>query len=880
MGYVSVFSVVSSIDRKRVGLVGTRKGQWALCGLTAAMLAVGIAPTSAFGQTQLPQNRSIRPGGAGWADQFVGPIPSWDLPPAPTPRQPTYDRGAIQVRYEWSNVTDAHTGFRVFRERQDGVEWVDPTVLNIPGSQVVLLDTPPVTGTYQYRVQWVSGPSGSQWSNPLPIVVDLPTPPMPSSLTAQDLGMAQAVLNWSDNSNTEQGFVIEREPAFQSGQPWRTSPNITAYIDSCGGGTFSYRVSAFNANGESAFTEWSTVTVGDIVPAGPSGLLVQEVGDDEGSTLSWTDQSNNEAWFIVERKAAAAPDNEAATQFQLEANTTTMNDTPGLGTFKYRVSAGNSAGSSAWTSWVYISIGFAPNQPAPVITVLNSTSQRMAPHTVFVHATNSYLGNMSYLWQRAKLSWDFGDTSGSPLTTTDPRTGRIVDVSREQEGFNAAYVYQTPGTYTIRLRITNEVGQSAETTTQVTVAANTRSVRYVDAVAGNDTFDGATPATAWRSYATAVSRAANNRTILLKRGQVFPVTETVSMGLFSNVMIDTYGEGAKPELRGAGTGVTGVLLTNVAGGENLVVRGLRFDAPSLTLSQTRVDALNLVALRNVVWDCEFGRLNRWVSMTRAPIGTFILNSGSTEPVREFAFPTIGNDYCLVGVQCGGSVTETILRVMPWNTVSSQRVSLAWCDLHQNDLGKGYLRFGSLQWGTVMHSRLLGGAFTFGHNNGDTDYILVFDCELSNGVDSCFDLKHNAMNIRIEGNSILWRAVDYRPVMSMSMSFEDFDGTGCDMVEIINNDITIEQRTNYSPAWNLMRPEFEVTNLVFENNRYNTPANYNKAFINVRQASNLLRVSGNTYRNFGDQFGYAMFNNVAVNWTNWLALPQVDDEHRE
>lgn len=77
-----------------------------------------------------------------------------------------------------------------------------------------------------------------------------PAPSAPSNLTATAIDANQVNLVWTDNSNTEMGYQIER--ASTAGGPWglvgTVGANVTTFIDSglAAETTYYYRVSAFN----------------------------------------------------------------------------------------------------------------------------------------------------------------------------------------------------------------------------------------------------------------------------------------------------------------------------------------------------------------------------------------------------------------------------------------------------------------------------------------------------------------------------------------------------------------------------------------------------------------------------------------------------------
>lgn len=85
-------------------------------------------------------------------------------------------------------------------------------------------------------------------------------------------------------------------------------------------------------------------------PAAPSGFS----GTASGGTvnLTWTDNSDNETGFEIERLRRVGNQWTGSTIFTNDANDTTFSDTPGNGRWRYRVRAVNAAGASAWSGWL------------------------------------------------------------------------------------------------------------------------------------------------------------------------------------------------------------------------------------------------------------------------------------------------------------------------------------------------------------------------------------------------------------------------------------------------------------------------------------------------------------------------------------------------
>ncbi len=109
----------------------------------------------------------------------------------------------------------------------------------------------------------------------------------------------------------------------------------------------------------------------------------------------------------------------------------------------------------------------------PVIQVLNGQSTINAGQAVFVNALADSDGNGTTLGTgtplTAQYQWDFGDTTAGSRYDQLP-------------GWNAGHVYDTPGTYTITLTITDDSGEVgvAQQTVQVNTPGINPTIIYVD----------------------------------------------------------------------------------------------------------------------------------------------------------------------------------------------------------------------------------------------------------------------------------------------------------------------------------------------------------------------------------------------------------------
>jgi len=175
-------------------------------------------------------------------------------------------------------------------------------------------------------------------------------PAAPSGLAAVLASHVQNNLSWTDNSDNENGFKIERSPNSTSNwtQIATVGANVASYGDSglaCGT-TYDYRVRAYNADGDSAYSDVDEATTASCTPVSPSCLVAAPASETRIS-LSWTDNSSNESEFQIERSPNGTSNwTQIAT---VGADVASYGDT-GLTketTYYYRVRAHNAYGDSA-----------------------------------------------------------------------------------------------------------------------------------------------------------------------------------------------------------------------------------------------------------------------------------------------------------------------------------------------------------------------------------------------------------------------------------------------------------------------------------------------------------------------------------------------------
>jgi hypothetical protein len=198
-------------------------------------------------------------------------------------------------------ITLSGTSSNVAGELVDENGTVVAVINNTTSNPFIL--TAPAEGTYLVNAGF-KNPSPRRWdSTHVTFQPSLP-PSAPSNLTAQFISNPLSVeLNWTDNSNNENGFIIERES--QGPDAFTvidTVPaNTTFYVDnSVTYLTYIYRLTAFNEFGQSAYSDTAQI----IVPVELTSFTASE--KNAGVMLKWTTASElNNMGFEIQRKLSA-----------------------------------------------------------------------------------------------------------------------------------------------------------------------------------------------------------------------------------------------------------------------------------------------------------------------------------------------------------------------------------------------------------------------------------------------------------------------------------------------------------------------------------------------------------------------------------------------
>jgi FG-GAP-like repeat len=258
--------------------------------------------------------------------------------------------GPEEIRLSWVNNADNQTGFYLYRDEQ--------LIATLSFDERFHSDTDVTCETtYRYQAKAFNDNVASHFSDTAIVLSGYCPVDDPTGLTATTNSIGQIIVAWTDNSNDEYGFVLQRR--LEGEVEWQgvesLSPDTQSYADvgvTCGAVNYEYRVRAFDSN---TISEWSNIDTGSALcpVAAPDGLNAVEL-DDETIRLNWADNADNESGYKVYRNTILVDELDADTTHYFD------NDLDCETSYSYYVIAFNvitgvdsdpSNGASATTSW-------------------------------------------------------------------------------------------------------------------------------------------------------------------------------------------------------------------------------------------------------------------------------------------------------------------------------------------------------------------------------------------------------------------------------------------------------------------------------------------------------------------------------------------------
>ncbi len=175
------------------------------------------------------------------------------------------------VTIGWVDQATNETGYEVQR-RDPGGSWATLNNLAAGSQQYIDGAVFPAT-TYEYRVRAFAGTDASAWTGPVPGTTnpgESDTPNPPTSLNVVSTTSTTITLGWTDQSQIETGYEVQRKTATTSfAKVGEAAANATQYTDSglTEGTPYEYRVRALGSVNNSA---WSSSVIAS--PGGNGGI--------------------------------------------------------------------------------------------------------------------------------------------------------------------------------------------------------------------------------------------------------------------------------------------------------------------------------------------------------------------------------------------------------------------------------------------------------------------------------------------------------------------------------------------------------------------------------------------------------------------------------
>jgi acid phosphatase type 7 len=187
-----------------------------------------------------------------------------ESPPKAPSRLGATAAGSTRINLAWTDNADNEAGFAVERST-DGVSFAQHGTAGVNATSYTDA-TAQASRTYWFRVRAINGVGPSGWSNVASVTTPAPPPTLPTApngLTATAVSRSQIKLAWTDRAGNESGFGIERSSdGLTFSQIATVGANVVVYLNTglTANKTYKYRVRAFNAAGNSAYSNTASAT--------------------------------------------------------------------------------------------------------------------------------------------------------------------------------------------------------------------------------------------------------------------------------------------------------------------------------------------------------------------------------------------------------------------------------------------------------------------------------------------------------------------------------------------------------------------------------------------------------------------------------------------
>lgn len=379
-----------------------------------------------------------------------------------------------EISISWAGNSGTETGYTL--ERKTGAGAFVEILSNTSARSYDDSDTTEET-SYTYRLKALNEAGSSQYCTEESILFTLYSPSLSISSDHDD-GLYGLTLSWTDNSNCEDSYVLERRISGlqQDFQPLTTLPSgtLTFFDQTVQEDSLAiYRIKAVSLSGnESAYDSASSNTSIRCV----KDLTLSNWSYRDSITLYWTDDSAVESSYIVKR--ATTPSGPYTELAELPADSTEYtDDTIGITDYYYQVYSTKDYGNYFTLSEsVYISTVDITVKPIDYFSVVESNSalklfwtiDSQSLHDNFtIERKENYYDDYAPLIELDSTASSYEDTSVSPGVTYYYR------ISAYNSEFRSAYV-EDSDSVTLVINSPNNLAVQDKTATTVQLTWNDR----------------------------------------------------------------------------------------------------------------------------------------------------------------------------------------------------------------------------------------------------------------------------------------------------------------------------------------------------------------------------------------------------------------------
>ena len=335
------------------------------------------------------------------------------------------------------------------------------------------------------------------------------------------------ILAWTDNSNNEDGFKIERKEGTSGTytQVATTSANVYAYADTGlqFGKVYCYRVRAYNSAGNSGYssekcaTTLSTPTLSS--PSNGATLTTNTV------TLTWNCVTGASGYAIkVSKTSCGGGDifNSASTSCQQQLS----NLANGVYYWQVQAAATTYPGLSEYSACRYFTVAYAPPDTTPPTVSISSPSNGQTFTTATITVSGTASDNVGISKVEVKVgsgSWQLasGTTSWSKSVSLSPGSNTIYAKATDTSGNPSSQAsvtvnYNPPDTTSPTVSISSPSNGQTFTTATITVSGtawDNVGVSKVEVKVGSGSWQLASGTTSWSK---SVSLSPGSNTIYAK----------------------------------------------------------------------------------------------------------------------------------------------------------------------------------------------------------------------------------------------------------------------------------------------------------------------------------------------------------------------------